>query len=599
MLTVPTDERGCGFVQLHGLYFVSGQFVKDCDRPIIEIPQCECCGNTLKFNLGQTKINPQRLFGNHSKEVLNFETGETSHLECRDKESCLLCYPKEFALLDWVGQKFYSMESFNKEAAKMGVSRKLATQHGELPAGFKVGETPIYFAMKGIIDEVRGQNIISGKIHKKDGVFMAFVPTRLEYMIYEEEITKHSKTAHKLKEKFETSSETDKYGNKFLPEANFSNCKACDMIETLYREGITPVIVPKDDERFNQKKTKEKFTSKKISAKEKKLIAKAEVQKKAPEPQPTEEVESPELEEELPEPQPSPEPFGNQNSLEQYLNPVSEKVSSELSEAAMQDVIKDSESYPPIHGQKEVDKEVIQIAPLTLEEKAEKGALPEAIEEKSETIEINEAESEKQAEEIKQEVWNVLSHEDKLKLMNGSLEAVELLNVKYQTPQQKEKFSEALAFLDKKYNTNVKPQEKETPELIETPLLDELALKYGTTKEQVQFQKSKDEINKAIFESGETTISEQVKMEAMQKEYDSTHKAQELRECVKCNKFYEKGEKECPECLKIAEMEKFLKEKNKKTKVFNIKDPKDKFLSQEEEAMGSDEDFDENQIGGQ
>jgi hypothetical protein len=83
-----------------------------------------------------------------------------------------------------VGESFYTPEEFIKEAALMGVSRRIAA----FPRRLKLGETWVLFAhlsacgTRTTIDE-------EGKEHKDGipGVFYAFCPQRVEKLLWESE----------------------------------------------------------------------------------------------------------------------------------------------------------------------------------------------------------------------------------------------------------------------------------------------------------------------------------------------------------------------------------------------------------------------------
>ena len=74
----------------------------------------------------------------------------------------------------WVGEKHYKTPGhFLKEANSMGISKRIAT----VPRDFVVGETWIMLAhMKAVIDP-------HGKEEPKPGIFRAFRPTAIEYVV--------------------------------------------------------------------------------------------------------------------------------------------------------------------------------------------------------------------------------------------------------------------------------------------------------------------------------------------------------------------------------------------------------------------------------
>lgn len=151
--------RGCGFRKKGGIYFISEGLPMSCTALPIPLNICPSCGGGVKFSRGFTWISPQLLFG-HLADCIAGCPG------------CFYPPSKEKAGLIWVGEKFYSTESFLTEAATRGISRRIST----VPHGFKVGKTWVYFAHK---------KAIPGKDKEPPtaGIFSAFVPTRIEYVV--------------------------------------------------------------------------------------------------------------------------------------------------------------------------------------------------------------------------------------------------------------------------------------------------------------------------------------------------------------------------------------------------------------------------------
>ncbi len=173
--------RGCGYRKVGGLYLVGGGYTISCDRLPFELKECEVCGSGIHFTRGFQWINWLRYAGKHSP--------------CVCREGCPICNPDKYTptgIVDdkrvygllWVGESFYTPEEFTKEAALMGVSRRIAA----FPRRLKLGETWVLFAhlsacgTRTTIDE-------EGKEHKDGipGVFYAFCPQRVEKLLWESE----------------------------------------------------------------------------------------------------------------------------------------------------------------------------------------------------------------------------------------------------------------------------------------------------------------------------------------------------------------------------------------------------------------------------
>jgi hypothetical protein len=180
-------KRGCGYRKVHGTYLVSGALEKGCDRLPFELVVCPCCGEGIKQARGFKWIDPIKLFG--------------THLGCSDGPGCPMCSPSNVftkrvqdeivnvkAGLIWVGEKFYTTGEFLTEASMLGVSRRIAG----LPNDFVIGETYVFLAHakscchwdREAVDETSGQK---GALVYTPGIFCAFRPTRVEYIVKQSE----------------------------------------------------------------------------------------------------------------------------------------------------------------------------------------------------------------------------------------------------------------------------------------------------------------------------------------------------------------------------------------------------------------------------
>jgi len=148
-------ERGCGFRREGGMYMISMGVMEPCFKLPIPLEICPCCGGGIKPSLGFTWINPSLLI----------KAGSCGKA-CRG-EGCGLFNPPEKAGLLWIGESFYKTpEAWLEEAKAQGVSRKI----GAVPRNFIVGKTMVFVAHRKVIDG-------------KAGIFHAFVPQRIEYIL--------------------------------------------------------------------------------------------------------------------------------------------------------------------------------------------------------------------------------------------------------------------------------------------------------------------------------------------------------------------------------------------------------------------------------
>lgn len=181
-------KRGCGYRVEGALYLVGFGIPVECDRLPYELSICSVCGAGVKFSRGFTWLD---WFGFAGK-----------HEGCRDKFICPLCDPREgdrFGLL-WVGKKFYTPESFIKEAITIGVSKRIA----QIPKDLKLGKTRILIAHPEAVTNICP--ISKTPVNKKDchlcdlpdacteenkfkkpGIIYSFVAQRVEQIVSKEQ----------------------------------------------------------------------------------------------------------------------------------------------------------------------------------------------------------------------------------------------------------------------------------------------------------------------------------------------------------------------------------------------------------------------------
>lgn len=186
------QQRGCGWRKEGGLYLISAGLFAPCGKMPIPLDRCPCCDAGVKFSRGWTWIN-----------LAKFVEKIPCNLPAAKCAGCPLAGPDcgamgpaniERAGLLWIGEKFYTMDSFTEEAAKLGVSRRIHT----LPRDFKVGETWVALAHISAVakdcpdcgwgagkcklnaDECETCN---GEQFMAPGIFHLFKPTSVEYVV--------------------------------------------------------------------------------------------------------------------------------------------------------------------------------------------------------------------------------------------------------------------------------------------------------------------------------------------------------------------------------------------------------------------------------
>ena len=163
-VTVTKRERGCGFRSPGGNYIMGGAWPTPCDRLPMPIPVCATCGTTIEFFRGAKKINPRDLFKVHPevRDQINF---------CSCTPACPVCYPPIKGWVMWVGEQFYTIESFMSEARSQGLSKRIAQFPKEMAPG-----DYLYLAYKKGYQE-------RGTEDWKPVIFTASIISRFEHVL--------------------------------------------------------------------------------------------------------------------------------------------------------------------------------------------------------------------------------------------------------------------------------------------------------------------------------------------------------------------------------------------------------------------------------
>jgi len=186
------QKRLCGWRRVGGMY-LCGEFISSpCDRMPFPLTTCPVCGQGIKVSRGFTQVNPYRLWGIHQ--------------DCKDKiRPCFLCDPQdEPAYIMLVGAGNYKTpQDFVREAIAQGISKRIPF----IPKGLELGKTVIYLAhpkacevkelaalqeAMAIVEEAqtkRPRLLEAEHIEKKLGIFCAFMPKKVEKLVWESELT--------------------------------------------------------------------------------------------------------------------------------------------------------------------------------------------------------------------------------------------------------------------------------------------------------------------------------------------------------------------------------------------------------------------------
>jgi len=206
--------RGCGYRKVGGLYLV-GEYVEvPCDRLPYPLDCCPVCGGGVKVSRGYTQINPLQFFGYHHP--------------CKERfPDCFVCAPTSTpAYIMKIGEAHYKTPTaFSEEAQRLGVSKRIPF----IPKELELGKTVLYLAhpkacqlvdstvLQQAMALIRGDDggdrprlVETPKVEYRLGIFSAFIPQRIEKLIWEKDST---------------------------PEE----------IEALEKRGITPVVIKDGD----------------------------------------------------------------------------------------------------------------------------------------------------------------------------------------------------------------------------------------------------------------------------------------------------------------------------------------------------------------
>lgn len=134
-------RRRCGYRKKGGLYLESEPgpgFA--CGRLPLRLAPCPLCDHELVQHRGLERINPNVLL-HSAKECERHQVAANPWTGCDACPLSSALASKEPAGLMWVGDRFYSPESFAEEAERLGVSKRLA----QIPKWLTPGMRPWVF----------------------------------------------------------------------------------------------------------------------------------------------------------------------------------------------------------------------------------------------------------------------------------------------------------------------------------------------------------------------------------------------------------------------------------------------------------------------
>lgn len=186
--------RGCGSRVVGGMYLVSDGPGYVCPKMPYNLEVCPTCGGGIHFARGWSWIDPKALTGGKTLEYCTV---------CGNRDRCPFENRKEGLM--WVGQTFYTPESFQLEAFTLGVSKRIAN----VPRDFILGTTWVFLAhkkagRKWLCEKLRkGSCKLSGEkcqgtdtgcpnyvaeLREVPALFYAFCPSRIELIVTESQM---------------------------------------------------------------------------------------------------------------------------------------------------------------------------------------------------------------------------------------------------------------------------------------------------------------------------------------------------------------------------------------------------------------------------
>jgi hypothetical protein len=166
-------RRGCGFRKAGAMYLVCDGPGFHCGALPIPLGVCPTCHGGIKPTRGFTWI-----------DLENIRAGK-SCVQTIGSNYCDGCPLNRIgkAGLIWVGEAYYKTPTdFNKEAAEMGISRRISA----IPKDFRTSETWIALAHRKAITSSDVLGLVIGgstELKQSPGIFHVFRPSRIEYII--------------------------------------------------------------------------------------------------------------------------------------------------------------------------------------------------------------------------------------------------------------------------------------------------------------------------------------------------------------------------------------------------------------------------------
>ena len=195
-------KRGCGFRKPGGMYLVSGELSEPCPLLPYETHVCPTCGEGIRPARGYTWVDGAKFIPpvEHGTPEHNAACPLAPEYEHDDLGVAVPALAEDGSLVSrigrcgliWIGEQFYTPQSFMSEAARMGVSRRITA----VPRDFEVGETWVLLGHRKAIQRPCSEGcgdeahpdpecpVCEGTGYEhRAGVLTAFRPTAIEYVV--------------------------------------------------------------------------------------------------------------------------------------------------------------------------------------------------------------------------------------------------------------------------------------------------------------------------------------------------------------------------------------------------------------------------------
>ena len=186
------SKRGCGYRKIGALYVEGTLIAASCPKLPYRLKPCPVCSMGIKQARGWTWIDPSQYFKDIREgkaRCKNYIDPATCKLGCQCpfnpphremQRGDAVDYTNTVALL-WVGKKYYTVKTFEKEALAMGVSKRI----NSIPEQLQLGQTWILLCHPEAVTLTGTDPEYKGKGSMAAGIFRMLKPDHIAMPMYE------------------------------------------------------------------------------------------------------------------------------------------------------------------------------------------------------------------------------------------------------------------------------------------------------------------------------------------------------------------------------------------------------------------------------